>query len=156
MLKVAVLIDQLETLDQSQDTTIALLSYGIRRGHSVSIFYQEDIYSIDGTIYCKVSKIAFQNDRFIHKRLLDIEKIEDFDIVFLRKDPPVDIRFQSTMSLLATLESKVLYVNSPTSILFDPDCPATIAAPAPSTVMKLWSPVPVKASLNTLPIEFPR
>ena len=116
VLKVAVYIDKLETLDLHQDSTIMLICEGLRKGYAISIFHEYTISIKTEKVYAKVKKVEL-SEHFIMERTEKEEALENFDFIFIRKDPPIDINFLTKMSFLSMIESKVFMLNSPKGIM---------------------------------------
>lgn len=116
MLRIAVFIDKLEVLDISHDTTLMIIKKGLKRNHDIHIFHEDGILIRDGNVLCNLSKVINENDSIVLNECL-YQKIDSFDVLFLRKDPPIDLNYYTALSILSLVESKILTVNSPKGIL---------------------------------------
>jgi len=117
--RVAVFIDPLSTLDQSADTTLYLLRGGLRRGHSIGIFYDDDI-SVEDSVYAFVKAVAADGETIVTTDRSK-ERLDAYDLVLVRKDPPIDMRFTASLTLLSLAEQSVPMLNVPSSILAYPE-----------------------------------
>ena len=119
MYKIAVLMDPIENLDPSKDTTICLIE-------SLQKFAK--IYYISpNTISCKNNfVIASIAEIIINKKISQFYKLSKFrelnldkmDVILFRKDPPVNDDYLNLAHILQRLESRgKLIMNSPSSIM---------------------------------------
>jgi glutathione synthase len=116
MLKVAVYIDKLETLNLHQDTTIMLIREGLRRKHDIFLFHEDSISIKTGKVYSKVKKVELSE--YLIREVAEEEiALENFNFIFIRKDPTIDINFLTKMSFLSMVESKAFMLNSPKGIM---------------------------------------
>lgn len=116
MLKIAVFMDKIEVLEYSHDTTIFLICAGLKRGHYISIFYEDDIFVKEGLVYSNMRDIKLsQNIIEIFK--VHTKIVREYDVLLMRKDPPVDLKYITTASILSLVESKTVKINSPIGIL---------------------------------------
>jgi glutathione synthase len=111
--------DPIQSLDPKSDTTLLLISEAKRRGHTVTVAEIKDICVINGKVLIKETPI------------------ENFDVVWLRKDPPVDRAYFEHLQILALASDKTFFVNDPVSILKfgDKIGPVLLAHLMPETII---------------------
>lgn len=90
------IMDKVE--DESVDTSSLLISEARRRGHEVEVcgFLDVELTFVDGK--CE-------------------SLIDGFDVVWLRKDPPVDDQFIQHLQMMILGRGQVFFVNDPLSVL---------------------------------------
>jgi len=105
-------IDPIEELHYDTDSTYAMMKEAYRQEIDVNfcriqdLFYHNRASSISKTV-------SFTNDRY----KIGFEKIvhlDEFDIIFMRKDPPYDLNYHYATILLSL--TKTLVVNSPNAL----------------------------------------
>jgi len=136
MLRVAVLMAPLQTLDPTKDTTIALIREGLRRDLKISIFHDDDVSICDGVVMGKMKTMTLTGDS-LGVSNLGSKAIGSFDLLLMRRDPPFDMRFYTVATTLAMLEPDLKSINSPTGILTFPEklWPATLDRLHPPTLI---------------------
>jgi len=104
------IIDPLENLNKSTDTTYPIIRESCNRG--IDTF----IAQIDDLFFDKKAKLAAKKIEFAEKEKLgekSVFSLDEFDLIFMRKDPPYDYAFHFATQLLS-FSKKV--VNSPQSL----------------------------------------
>ncbi len=117
-LKIGVIMDPIEKIDISKDTTFVLMLEAQRRGHEIYVAELDDL-SIRGTIpegsFHRVT-VARANPH--HKfKAAATKPLSWFDVILMRKDPPFDMNFFFATHLLSLVdERKCLVVNHPRAL----------------------------------------
>ena len=118
-MKLAVLIDPLESLHREKDTTLGLLLAAQK--NKIAIFYMtlEDIFLYNNTPFSYSKKIHLT---MYKKKWFEIQKTEAlplsfFDFIFMRKDPPVNSAYIHATQILEFAENQgVRVINKPQSL----------------------------------------
>lgn len=136
MLRVAILMDILETLDPLKDTTIRLIREGLHRDYEISIFYGKDV-SIHNGIVLSNMRSTILNGETIEIKDIQKEVVNTYDVLLMRKDPPFDMKFTTVAITLAMIEADLKTINSPSGILSSPEklWPATFNYLHPPTLI---------------------
>jgi len=115
----AFVMDPLAAIDVRADTTFVLMLEAQRRGHRVLYVDPADLGVVDGRAAAMVQPLTLRRERAPHAEagppyhaLLD----DDVDVVFQRKDPPVDTNYVTATQIL-TLCRRSLVLNRPEGIL---------------------------------------
>jgi glutathione synthase len=111
--------DPLPNLHPDKDTTIAFMREATRRGHGVFAL-TPDRLRIDsgGRPAAPVVAVHVREDRDWYT--VGEERFafcDEFDVVWMRKDPPVDREFTRTVQLLTLVAPPALVVNDPRGLL---------------------------------------
>ena len=120
---------QLKSLNIKKDSTLALMEEAQARKWQISHIIPTDIYAKNGLAYTrKVEKICFSSN-FDHKTstkestwysVLEENKdiaLEDFDVLFIREDPPTNLIYIHLTHLLSYVSpQKTLIVNPPQAL----------------------------------------
>jgi glutathione synthase len=119
-MKIAFLMDPLAHLKPYKDTSILLLQSAESLGWEAVYFTQADLFCEEGKPYAKVYKLKLRSLRspdWVTTQSLGVHPLSDFDIVFMRKDPPFDIDYIYTTYALELAEDQgVFVVNRPQSL----------------------------------------
>lgn len=113
------LMDPLETVRVDHDSTFALMLEAQRRGHQV-FYFEQGWLRFNGT--CTEARMRQVQVRREPGRHFDVlaEKVlplSQLDVVFLRKDPPVDADYLHATQLVELCQGKrPLFINDPTGI----------------------------------------
>ncbi|HUX99301.1 MAG TPA: hypothetical protein VMV49_07070 [Candidatus Deferrimicrobium sp.] len=111
MLKWLFVIDPLDKIDPSTDTTYVIMKESCSR--KIEVFYCTitDLY-VEQVVGCLAKKIFFSEG--IEVKSPNNMVLDDFDLIFMRKDPPYDINYHYATQLLSLTKSKV--INAPESL----------------------------------------
>ena len=114
-LKIGVIMDPVEKIDIGKDTTFVLMLEAERRGHE--LYYMElDDLSIRGvTPQGRCRRLSVRRAT-PHYRLGEsaARPLDSFQIVLMRKDPPVDMKYFVATQLLSLVdERKTVVMNHP-------------------------------------------
>ncbi len=124
-MQIAFLMDRLEGIDPVYETTAALMYECNQRGHSVFFLEPHDIYVRGQQVVARMKDISLTPNISLHgywqeiiaqqqSEALIFENLTDLDILFLRKDPPLNY---SSIELLAPISEKVYMVNNPAGMV---------------------------------------
>ncbi len=115
----AFVMDPIENLNIHGDTTFALMLEAQRRGHRVYTAHPADLGVRDFRVTAKVRSVELRREVGNHATLGAPRRAgldEEFDVVFQRKDPPVDVAYVTATQILA-LCRRTLVLNRPEGIL---------------------------------------
>jgi glutathione synthase len=110
-LKIAVVMDPVDKIHIDKDTTFVLMLEAQRRGHEIHFLELDDLFIRGGTVHGQYRRL--QLERAIpHYALGDFTTgaLEDFDSVWMRKDPPFDMKFFFATHLLSLIDSRKCFV----------------------------------------------
>jgi len=118
-LRVGFLMDPLERVLIHHDTTFALMLATQSRGHAVLCFEQHQLFHAEGRPAVRAREVEVQPVQGEHFRVL-VERtvpLDALDVLWLRKDPPVDEAFLHATQLVETAGSRApLFVNAPSGL----------------------------------------
>jgi len=116
-LRFGFLIDPIETLIVGHDTSLAFMLECQRRGHEVHSFEQKDLEYRAGEVTAAAKRLELQRVKGDHYRVMAEGRIAlgALDVIFLRKDPPVDVEYLHATQLVELAEGPVL-VNDPAGL----------------------------------------
>ena len=99
-------------------TDFWLIKEFLERDCEVSICSPSALFIKKGVPCAKVFATKVQNDDIIYDKIASEINLNDFDVVFLRPDPPVDIDYINTCYVLNYVDkTKTLILNSSNAIL---------------------------------------
>ncbi len=117
-LRVALQMDALSSINPHTDTTLRLGIEAQRRGYEVWQYTPDKLHYKNGDVCVRASR-AFLHDDETHWFELSEEAlhdIRDFDVVWLRQDPPFNMAYLTTTYLLERVHPKPYVVNHPASV----------------------------------------
>jgi glutathione synthase len=118
-MKLAFVLDPLDTIKTYKDSSYAMMREAARRGHSLSVLHQDDLIWRDGRVRAFVRDLQLTDDA--HHWYREGERLETaleaFDFVLMRKDPPFDMEYVYSTYLLELAQSQgAKVVNDPRAI----------------------------------------
>ncbi|MDV6341751.1 glutathione synthase [Nitrosomonas sp. Is24] len=121
-MKLAFIIDQLDSIKTGKDSSFAMMREAIARNHQIYVLYQHDIALIDHTVTGFSRSLTLtdtpQRDGHWHNTGDSLPvPLNEFDAVLMRKDPPFDLEYVYSTYLLELAETQGAFViNSPRAI----------------------------------------
>jgi glutathione synthase len=116
---ILIVADPIRGLKPKSDTTLSLVRESILRGHEVHWATAEDLYLWEGRVFARVEKIegCAENSLPVGEEVKEHQAINNYDAVWIRKDPPFDQSYFSLCWLLALEENNVPMMNKPSLLL---------------------------------------
>ena len=118
-LTIGFLMDPLEQVLVHHDTTFALMRSAQSRGHRLLSFGQEALFHEGGQVHARAREVEVYEEQGHHFRVVAERAVPlgVLDVLWMRKDPPVDVAFLHTTQLVeATGGRAPVYINSPTGL----------------------------------------
>ncbi|HWP91721.1 MAG TPA: glutathione synthase [Thermodesulfobacteriota bacterium] len=117
-LKMAFIMDPIQTINTDKDTTFVLMLESQLRGHEVWYTELKDLFVQNGKAWASVSEISLKraHDYYSFGKT-DTLPLEGFDVVWMRKDPPFNLDYIYSTYILGLIDStKTLVINNPKGI----------------------------------------
>lgn len=115
-----VVMDPIENITPYKDTTLALLLEAQRRGYELHYFTMDDLYVTEGSPFGngRTIRVADNNDDwFSYTSAASTKRLDELDVILMRKDPPFDMEFIYATYILELAEKAgTLVVNRPASL----------------------------------------
>ncbi len=114
-LKIAVVMDPIDRIHIDKDTTFVLMLEAQQRGHEVYFVELDDLFLRGGTTHGRYRRFELARAN-PHYRLYDFATgaLDGFDSVWMRKDPPFDMKFFFATHVLSLIdESQCFLFNHP-------------------------------------------
>ena len=114
-LKVAIQMDPIEFIDIAADSTFRLMEEAQFCGHELFYYTPDQLAFEEGIITatgCPISVRREVGDHFTKGKLTKVN-LADWDVVWLRQDPPFDMGFITNTHLLDMIHPDTLVVNDP-------------------------------------------
>jgi glutathione synthase len=114
-MKIAFQMDPIEAVDINADSSFRLAEEAQARGHEL-FFYSPDKLAYDeGRILSVGQSFTVQRVQGDHVALGPMERVDlaEFDVIWLRQDPPFDMHYITSTHLLDRLKGQALVVNDP-------------------------------------------
>ena len=124
-MKLAFIIDPIDRLDPGHDTSVALMESAQTMGHQVWVTQAHQLTIIDGKAWATLQQIKLKPVSLVNG-LWQAEAdwyqvsnevltcLDDFDCIWMRTDPPVNVNYLYTTYILDLVDStQTLVINSP-------------------------------------------
>ncbi|WP_136637007.1 glutathione synthase [Pseudooceanicola onchidii] len=114
-MKVAIQMDPIGSVNIEADSTFRIAEEAQARGHSLFYYLPERLSYQEGRIMARGQTLTVRREQGNHADLGPMEEVDlaDFDVVWLRQDPPFDMFYITTTHLLERLSPGTLVVNDP-------------------------------------------
>ncbi|MGA9436272.1 MAG: glutathione synthase [Roseobacter sp.] len=114
-MKIAFQMDPIGDVDINADSSFRLAEEAQARGHTLFYYAPDNLSYQEGRITAKGHDFTVQRVQGDHAALEPEKEVDlaDFDVVWLRQDPPFDMHYITSTHLLDRLSSQVLVVNDP-------------------------------------------
>ena len=115
MLKVAFQMDPITGVDIDADSSFRLAEEAQARGHSLFFYTPDKLSYLNGRVMARGQDMTVRRRRGDHVTLGEERDVDlaDWDVVWLRQDPPFDMGYITTTHLLDFLPPTTLVVNDP-------------------------------------------
>ena len=114
-LKIAFQMDPIGPIDIDADSTFRIAEEAQARGHSLFYYTPDKLAYNQGRVTAKGWPLTVQRVKGDHFTLGSEETVDlaDFDVVWLRQDPPFDMAYITTTHILDMVHPDTLVVNDP-------------------------------------------
>jgi len=114
-MKIAFQMDPIGPIDINADSTFRIAEEAQARGHDLFYYTPDRLSYIEGRVVARGWPLRVQRVEGNHFELGDEETVDlsEFDVVWLRQDPPFDMFYITTTHLLQRLTPGTLVVNDP-------------------------------------------
>lgn len=114
-LKVAIQMDPIGPIDIDADSTFRIAEEAQARGHELFYYTPDRLSYREGRILARGWPLKVRRERGNHFTLGDEQVVDlaDWDVVWLRQDPPFDMGYITTTHLLDMIHPATMVVNDP-------------------------------------------
>ena len=114
-LKVAFQMDPIERVDIDADSSFRLAEAAQARGHSLFHYTPPELAWREGRVFARGRDLRVSREKGAHAELGEPReaRLDGFDVVWLRQDPPFDMSYITTTHILQRLAPRTLVVNDP-------------------------------------------
>ena len=114
-LKVAIQMDPIDGIDINADTTFRLAEEAQARGHTLFYYTPDRLFWDNGRVKARGWPLTVRREIGNHFTLGEetVEDLGDWDVVWLRQDPPFDMGYITTTHMLDFIHPETLVVNDP-------------------------------------------
>ena len=115
-LKVAFQMDPVENIDIEADSSFRLAEEAQSRGHELFYYTPDKLAFQNGSVTARGCSLHVRREKGNHFTLGKPVEVNlgDFDVVWLRQDPPFDMGYITSTHLLDMIHPDTLVVNDPT------------------------------------------
>lgn len=118
-IKLGVIMDPIEGIKASKDSTFAMLLEAQKRGYEIHYLQARDLFLKDDAVIANTAQIRVQDQasNWFEASASSQLEMSYFDVVLMRKDPPMNMEYIYTTYLLDRVQKLgTLVVNHPTSL----------------------------------------
>ncbi len=114
-MKVAFQMDPIKKVDPKADSTFRIAEEAQLRGHLLFYYEPNKLTSENGKAIASghFFKIIGKENESVQLGPEEVVELSEFDVVWLRQDPPFDMHYITTTFILDTLKPQTLVVNDP-------------------------------------------
>ncbi|WP_417249576.1 glutathione synthase [Celeribacter sp.] len=114
-LKVAIQMDPIEPIDINADSTFRIMVEAQERGHSLFYYTPDKLAYNEGRITARGWDVEVRREVGNHFTLGEerVVDLSEYDVVWLRQDPPFDMGYITSTHLLDMIAETTLVVNNP-------------------------------------------
>jgi len=114
-MKIAFQMDPIQSVDINADSSFRLAEEAQARGHDLFFYGPDKLAYDEGRILAQGQRFTVQRVQGDHVSLGPMEQVDlaEFDVVWLRQDPPFDMHYITSTHLLDRLSGQALVVNDP-------------------------------------------
>ncbi|SHG71259.1 glutathione synthase [Marivita hallyeonensis] len=114
-MKIAFQMDPIQSVDINADSSFRLAEEAQARGHSLFFYGPDHLCYDEGRVLARGADFTVQRKQGDHVHLGEQKQVDlaEFDVVWLRQDPPFDMHYITSTHLLDRLAGKALVVNDP-------------------------------------------
>jgi len=118
-LQIGVIMDPIQSLVIEKDTTFALLLEAMRRHFTIHYMEMNDLFLQDGEPFAFTRLLTVKDDpqNWFSFGKKELQALGQLDVIFVRKDPPMDLTYLHATQLLDLAEKKgARVINKPQSL----------------------------------------
>ena len=114
-MKIAFQMDPIGAIDINADSTFRIAEEAQARGHELFYYLPDHLAYQEGRITARGQDLRVQRVQGAHADLGEMREVDlgEFDVVWLRQDPPFDMHYITLTHLLDRLRGQTLVVNDP-------------------------------------------
>src|SRR5690349_23247234 len=110
-MRLAFVIDQLDSIKTSKDSSYAMICEAMARNHQIHVLYQHDIALINKSVIgfshiLTLTDTLHQDGHWYKISDISATPLNEFDAVLMRKDPPFDLEYIYSTYLLELAETQ--------------------------------------------------
>ncbi|MEM9967179.1 MAG: glutathione synthase [Pseudomonadota bacterium] len=145
-MKIAFQMDPIIAVDINADSSFRLAEEAQARGHSLFFYTPDHLSYQEGRITARGHDFTVQRQQGDHVTLHEMREVDlsDFDVVWLRQDPPFDMHYITSTHLLDRVRETTLVVNDPFWVRNYPEKLLVLSFP------ELTPPTTIARDLDTL------
>ena len=114
-MKIAFQMDPIGPININADSTFRIAEEAQKRGHELFYYTPDHLAYQEGRLTARGYPLTVQRVKGDHAILGEFQEVDlaDFDVIWLRQDPPFDMHYITTTHLLDMVHPSTLVVNDP-------------------------------------------
>ena len=117
--KIAIQMDDIKTIDFDFDSSFVIGLEAQRRNYELFYYHPDDLFIDQGEVKAKGYFLELIDEKTNYFKFLSDKtqvKLEEFEFIFLRQDPPFDMHYITSTYLLDCLPESTKVINNPSSV----------------------------------------
>lgn len=109
-------MDDLHLIQTDGDSTLMLMIEAQKRGWPVYMCHPRELYVVQGAAFSTTRQVHITENRKFECEQEEERSLGDFEIVWLRKDPPFNMDYIFSTYILELVPPKTMVINRPSSV----------------------------------------
>jgi len=109
MAQVGLVLDPLDLLNVTKDSSLAIMEVLQKQGHTIITFETRDLYALQGNAYGKGRAIRINLSQQPYYETVEekVYDLSDLSLILMRKDPPFDMAYVHATHILEAAKTRV-------------------------------------------------
>ncbi|MCP4492454.1 MAG: glutathione synthase [Gammaproteobacteria bacterium] len=118
-MKLGIVMDPIESIKPWKDSSFSMMLEAQRHGWDIHYMQIDDLYMDNNISFARYAQLKLRDDNDSWYHIIDSShcRLDEFEVILMRKDPPFDLEYiYCTHMLDQAEENGVLVVNKPSSL----------------------------------------
>ena len=123
MLKVAIQMDPIASIEITGDTSFAFALEAQARGHDLYYYLPDSLTLDEGRVYAKLRRLRVRDEVGNHfdEEAEIYSPLDEMNVILMRQDPPFDMAYITATHMLEHLPASTMVVNNPAEVRNAPE-----------------------------------
>ena len=123
MLKIAIQMDPIASIEITGDTSFAFALEAQARGHELYYYLPDSLTLDEGRVYAKLRRLRVRDEVGNHfdEEAEIYSLLDEMNVILMRQDPPFDMAYITATHMLEHLPATTMVVNNPAEVRNAPE-----------------------------------
>ena len=123
MLKIAIQMDPIASIEITGDTSFAFALEAQARGHDLYYYLPDSLTLDDGRVHAKLRRLRVRDevDNHFDEDAEIYSPLDEMNVILMRQDPPFDMAYITATHILEHLPATTMVVNNPAEVRNAPE-----------------------------------